>query len=599
MGADEPVWWSLIGPFRSKASLEVDFWLCPISGPCSNESLDKWPAASASGQAAVCSGTAWAILAQSRFGPGESMTLLARHIDSADLPELSDAFSLLLDTALDAAVVMRADGTIGAWSNRAEATFGWRREEAVGQLMSELIVPVAHREAHTRGLAKFLATGEGPVLRQRIEITALRKGGEEFPIELSICPVPGVAASPIFVGFIRDISDRRQNEALLQRQLQEATLLHRITSLAAGVATFEEVLRECLSAICTLTGWPAGHAYLPAGEPVELIPSAIWHCPQDRYDEFREVTEASIFIPGAGLPGHVWETGGPVWIANAEHSPHFSRGASAAASGLPAAFAFPLKAGDEIVAILEFFCETQTEPAPNTLLVIQTMGDQVGRVIERRRGESKALAEIKHRKQIEKHQQLLLAELNHRVKNMLAVVIGIATQTAKTNASVAEFNENFVSRLQSLSRGYDLLTASNWAPAALHTIAAEVIAPHLAYPAKQLSVHGPDISVAPKAALALSMIFHELVTNAAKYGALAIQDGKIEVEWVIDENNDVQLRWQEFGVPLGNRSAKHGFGTRFIKASVRHELGGSVGSLLESGGILYNFEFPLEQGAEI
>jgi two-component sensor histidine kinase len=331
---------------------------------------------------------------------------------------------------------------------------------------------------------------------------------------------------------------------------------------------------------------------------VKLVPSTIWYCPQDRFKEFREVTEASIFTPGIGLPGHVWNARGPVWIANAQDSQHFPRGASARASGLFAAFAFPLKAGEEVVAILEFFCETQEEPAPNTLIVIQTMGDQVGRVIERRQAESRALAEIERRKQVEKHQQLLLAELNHRVKNMLAVVTGIATQTARTNTSVAEFNESFVGRLQSLARGYDLLTASNWAPAALQTIATEVIAPHLADGAKQLAIRGPDVSVAPKAALALSMIFHELVTNATKYGALSVAGGKIEIDWRVSESNDVSLRWQEFGVPSNDRTADPGFGTRFIKASVRHELGGLVVSSLESSGMLYRFDFPLEESVE-
>lgn len=524
------------------------------------------------------------------------MTFLARHVDE-DIAAQSDAFSVLLDTALDAAVVMHADGTICAWSGRAEVTFGWRREEAVGRLMCELIIPSGYREAHNRGLAKYLATGEGPILRRRMEITALRKGGEEFPVELSICPVQA-AKGPMFVGFIRDISDRRRSEELLKRQVQEATLLHRITSLAAGAGNFEEVLLESLSAICALTGWPAGHAYLPVGDPLKLVPSTIWHCPDDRFNDFREVTEASIFAPGVGLPGHVWNSRAPIWIANAQASPHFPRGASAHASALLGAFAFPLKAGEEIIAILEFFSESSEQPESSTLIIIQSLGDQVGRVIERRRAEDRALAEIERRKEVEKHQQLLLAELNHRVKNMLAVVTGIATQTARTNTSVADFNESFVARLQSLSRGYDLLTASNWAPAALRTIASEVVLPHLAEPTKQLVLRGPKISFAPKAALALSMIFHELVTNATKYGALSVDDGRIEVEWSLERSKNVRLRWQEHGIMLNHGTMRPGFGTRFIKASVRHELAGSVMSSLDSTGIVYQFEFPLDKSVE-
>src|SRR5688572_7907054 len=94
----------------------------------------------------------------------------------------------VLDTALDAVVVMGLDGRILGWNERAASLFGWTADEAHGECLSELIIPAAFREAHERGLAHFIATGEGPVLGRRIEVTALNRAGQEFPIELSVAP---------------------------------------------------------------------------------------------------------------------------------------------------------------------------------------------------------------------------------------------------------------------------------------------------------------------------------------------------------------------------------------------------------------------------
>ncbi len=117
----------------------------------------------------------------------------------------------IVDSALDAVVAMDADGIITDWNKEAEEIFGWTRVEAVGRRMSETIIPMRYRPAHERGLRHFFQTGEGPVLNQRIEISALRRNGEEFPVELSITPLK-FGETWIFSAFIRDISDRKRSE---------------------------------------------------------------------------------------------------------------------------------------------------------------------------------------------------------------------------------------------------------------------------------------------------------------------------------------------------------------------------------------------------
>jgi PAS domain S-box-containing protein len=122
----------------------------------------------------------------------------------------------IVDSALDAVIAMDGNGIITDWNNEAEKIFGWTRVEAIGRRMSETIIPMRYRSAHEEGLQHFFQTGEGPVLNKRIEISALRRNGEEFPVELSITPLK-FGETWIFSGFLRDISGRLQSEERLRR----------------------------------------------------------------------------------------------------------------------------------------------------------------------------------------------------------------------------------------------------------------------------------------------------------------------------------------------------------------------------------------------
>ena len=123
---------------------------------------------------------------------------------------------LIVDSALDTVVTMDAEGIIGSWNKQAEIVFGWSPAEAIGQRMSDLIIPKELRQAHERGLRHFLATGEGPILRRRIEITAIRRGGVEFPVELQVMPLKQ-GQEWFFSAFIRDITESKRAQELLRQ----------------------------------------------------------------------------------------------------------------------------------------------------------------------------------------------------------------------------------------------------------------------------------------------------------------------------------------------------------------------------------------------
>ena len=139
---------------------------------------------------------------------------------------------LIIETALDAVVTMDADGRITDWNAQAEALFGWPRVDVIGAPLAQVIVPAGYREDHERGLRHFLITGEGPMLNQRIELSALRRNGEEFPIELAVTAIPR-GKTYAFNAFVRDITERKRAEAERACLLAQEQELRRAAEAAA------------------------------------------------------------------------------------------------------------------------------------------------------------------------------------------------------------------------------------------------------------------------------------------------------------------------------------------------------------------------------
>ena len=135
----------------------------------------------------------------------------------------------IVNTALDGVIVMDAAGMTTEWNPQAEAIFGWSKNEAMGKPLGSTIIPAQYREAHARGLKHYLASGEGPVLNKRIEITALNRDGREFPVELSISPAR-IGSTVVFNAFVRDISERKQAETSLIQAKDEAERANRAKS---------------------------------------------------------------------------------------------------------------------------------------------------------------------------------------------------------------------------------------------------------------------------------------------------------------------------------------------------------------------------------
>ena len=198
-------------------------------------------------------------------------------------------------------------------------------------------------------------------------------------------------------------------------------------------------------------------------------------------------------------------------------------------------------------------------------------------------------ADITDQVRAQERQRLLVDELNHRVKNTLATVQAIAQQTLRGSATPERFAEAFEARLMALSKTHNALTDSHWTGAGLRQILWQELSP---YGAERVTMIGPDVQLSARLALALGMVFHELATNAAKYGALS-DGGRLSVTWSVDASDDLSLDWREMGGPPALPPARKGFGSRLIERSITGELQGRIQMDYATTGLACRFTVPL------
>ena len=159
-----------------------------------------------------------------------------------------DRARLVLDSSLDAVVTIDTSDAITGWSKSAEDIFGWSCQEAVGRRVADTIIPGHYRDAHLRGFKHFLATGEGPILNKRIEITAIHRDGHEFPVELT---VTAIRSEPTwhFTAFVRDLTEKRRVEEALRGARDELTRVTRLTAMGQLSASIAHEINQPLMAI--------------------------------------------------------------------------------------------------------------------------------------------------------------------------------------------------------------------------------------------------------------------------------------------------------------------------------------------------------------
>ncbi len=568
----------------------------------------------------------------------------------------------MLDSALDAVVIMRADGVVADWNTAAEATFGWSREEAVGHPMTDLIVPPRYRTAHIEGVQRYLETGTGPVLGRRIEIAALHKAGHECSVELSISPVT-MDGETYFLGFLRDITERKQSEQSLRESeahfqiIADSSPALMWQANESGELVFVNKRHEdvfgCEVETLHSFGWrrvvhpddvdafhselmralAARESFKAEARFISASGALLWlHCEgKPRFQEDGalagyvgvsfDVTEEKSALGALAetqrrLNAVLNNASVAIFLMDANQHCVYMNAAAERLTGFslhetqgrplhdvihhtrPDGSHFPLhecaidrafpqnnnQQGEEVFV----HKDGRFYPVAFTASPVRDEGSKtVGTIIE--------VQDISERKRAEEHQRLLVDELNHRVKNTLAIIQSIAQQTFKGEVATAEARAAFEGRLAALAGAHNLLTEQRWESVSIVALVKDALKPFRAGTGRW-AIDGTDFQIAPKTAVTLTLAMNELATNAAKYGALTSPEGRVEVSWKIQPigaEQRLRLYWIERGGPKVTPPSRHGFGTRMLQRALASELGGKVRLDFRAEGLICDVDAPL------
>jgi two-component sensor histidine kinase/PAS domain-containing protein len=206
------------------------------------------------------------------------------------------------------------------------------------------------------------------------------------------------------------------------------------------------------------------------------------------------------------------------------------------------------------------------------------------------------LTDITARKRAEEHQTMLVAELNHRVKNILAVVQSVASQTVAASASLAHFRGSFEGRLRAISLAHDILTRLRWGEVELEHLVMHSLAPYRGN--GRVAWSGPALRLEAQSVVSLALVLHELSTNAAKYGAFSSGSGRVEIAWQGLGGGLAELRWTELGGPPVTREPIPGFGNKLISRVIGYDLQGSAAMRFEPDGLRCRLTFRIASVGE-
>jgi diguanylate cyclase (GGDEF)-like protein/PAS domain S-box-containing protein len=296
------------------------------------------------------------------------------------LKESQKRLQVIIDTSPSAVITADESGLITGWNRKAEEIFGWSHDEAVGRTLIGTIVPRRYRDAHQRGLARFIETGVGRLVGKTVELGGLHRDGHEFPVEISVAATSRSGARVALVAFVSDVSQRRMAERL--RSVQFA-----VTRPLANAATWAEAAPQVLQGICETLGWAVGEFWAVDRDANLLRLEFGWSRPTRDTTAFEAASRDLTFARGAGLLGRVWATGRAAAVDDVATDRDSPRAAAALTAGLHAEFAFAVTNGRKVTGVIALFSTERRSPDRPTIRLITDIGSQIGNFIERRRAE--------------------------------------------------------------------------------------------------------------------------------------------------------------------------------------------------------------------
>lgn len=289
--------------------------------------------------------------------------------------------------------------------------------------------------------------------------------------------------------------------------------------------------------------------------------------------------------PREGSCGTAAFTKKPVFVADIATDPLWADFRDLALQhGLRACWSIPILSGSgSVLGTFAMYHREPRQPTEPDLELVQIITRTAAVVINRKRAEEE-------RKRFERHLQLLVGELNHRVKNTLAIVQSLAHQSFHSTVPASDAIRKFEGRLEALAAAHSLVTNRNWDFASIEDVVVVALAPFCSEDRREIA--GPDVQISPQTAVSLALALHELATNAAKYGALSNDTGRVLVCWTTNGDR-LELTWREEGGPPVSQPERRGFGTRMIERTLAAEFGGDVNLEFRPEGVFCKVVAPI------
>ena len=473
---------------------------------------------------------------------------------------------------------------------------GYRLEELQGRPLHDFI-------HHTHPDGSHYPIQDCPIdrafpesIRQRGQDVFIHKDGRFYDVAYTASPLERDGTVIGTVVEVRDISAELAAQRALEDETRTLETLNRTGSMLAGTLDLPEIVQAVTDAATELSGAQFGaFFYNTIREGKALLLYTLSGAPREAFSAFPQPRHTAIFGP-------TFQDGTVLRMADIRADARF--GKNDPFLGLPTGhlpvvsyLSVPVisRAGEILGALIFGHADADVFTARSERIVT-SIAAQASIAIDNANLFDAAQRQIAERERSEAHQKLLAQELNHRVKNMLATVRSIATQTFRGEASDTARNV-FEGRLLALSKSHSLIMDRNWRDVSLASIVSTGLVPFIGDNAMsdRVFLEGEQIQLTPKLALALGMGIHELATNALKYGAMKTDKGKIEIRWRDIGNATLCITWVEKDGPAVAPPGRKGFGTALLERGLAHELDGTVTLIHDPAGLICEIRMPMPE----
>src|ERR1035437_5545845 len=303
---------------------------------------------------------------------------------SAETKSLESTAELeaVIDTALSAVITINEKGQITGWSTNSERLLGWTKTEVMGKTLGETIIPARYKASHEWGMKNFLATGEGPILDKIVEMTALHKNGNEFPVEINLSPPVAKANNQFtFVALLKDLTGRKGEERLQSVKIAAAEAIAEALSL-------NDATTLVLKGIGDAMGWCVGLFWMLDWSSHKLTRKGFWHASGLEVDDLEIVTSRAAITSGEEVLGKAWATSSLQIVDDLKEYDSAVWHGEALKAGMKTCFAFPILNGNSVTGVLQFL-SSSNKALPDELLntLMLDVGSQIGQFVERKRTE--------------------------------------------------------------------------------------------------------------------------------------------------------------------------------------------------------------------